>query len=837
MATFTFSNGTDLNIVDFGVVSSSVEVFGTQGVVTSVTVSMDIIHSFAADLDMLLVGPTPGRNLLFMSDAGNDMDLSGTYVFSDGSPILPNTSSGPTLAPGTYGPTAYEAGETDANFGLAIGALNVPPVNGTSSFASVFGSSTPVGAWSLNVRDDAGGDTGIIDTWQLTIGTSSDDASVSGTAGMDTVIVAFTGPNSGVMQRNGVSGEFAGVTGQFLIQTGFSDDTIYVTNGGPNLLIDAGNANDVLNLSLSTSAWTVTGSAGVSGASSMLLSGVEIIYGTNFGDTMQETDAVNGLSGGDGNDTIIMDSSLDVTDAFRGDLGIADTLDYSSLGIATLFDMTAGTLNGRLAETFENATGGSGDDDVVGTSGANMLNLGGGLDRASGLGGDDTFFQGNDGSSNEFTGGGDFDTISFAPSASGWVVSGAGASSGASSLVFLDPIERIIGSSEADEVNQYAGLFHILGENGDDIILTDGTAGSLERFEGGDGTDTLDFGAFSSGLVLDLQSGTFSLHETAIGFEWASGGSGGDTILGTGITNILRGRDGTDVLYGRGGDDEMYGDGHRDALYGGAGGDRLYGGDEVGAGDNLYGGADNDILFGAGGNDNLYGDGGSDELNGGDGNDFLYVDGLDTVVDGGAGSDFVHALASTTGIVLDMGVGSIEGVYGSNSASDTINATTAAAGVTIWGLGGADFLTGGGFGDYIYFDQLDLAAGAVNAGGGYDWLLNRGTTAVSFDMAAHGAEGYYGSVLADTVTAAGSAAGVSIYGNGGGDVITGSGFTDYIYFEAGFASINGGAGYDYAIYNPVSVVIGVTLNLTASAIEYAIGRSGDDTFTAAGATG
>ncbi|MBK8458542.1 MAG: hypothetical protein IPL47_16650 [Phyllobacteriaceae bacterium] len=185
-----------------------------------------------------------------------------------------------------------------------------------------------------------------------------------------------------------------------------------------------------------------------------------------------------------------------------------------------------------------------------------------------------------------------------------------------------------------------------------------------------------------------------------------------------------------------------------------------------------------------------------------------------------------------------MGAGSIEGVYGSNYAVDTITAATAAAGVTIWGLGGADFLTGGGFGDYIYFDQLDLAAGAVNAGGGYDWLLNRGTTAVTFDMAAHGAEGYYGSVLADTVTAAGSAAGVSIYGNGGGDVITGSTFTDYIYFESDTASIDGGGGYDYAIYNPVSgaPVVDVALDMTTSAIEYAIGRTGNDTFTAAGAT-
>ncbi|MBK8458525.1 MAG: hypothetical protein IPL47_16560 [Phyllobacteriaceae bacterium] len=345
-----------------------------------------------------------------------------------------------------------------------------------------------------------------------------------------------------------------------------------------------------------------------------------------------------------------------------------------------------------------------------------------------------------------------------------------------------------------------------------------------------------------------------------------------DSITGTnGVDNIFGDfrflgsasyTGGNDILDGRGGGDGIYGDSQTnagtliagdDTIDGGGGGDTIYGDVEGNTGtltcgdDTIHGGEGNDTIYGdvlsssgtvVGGDDTIHGDGGADQLHGGAGADYLYIDGLDTVVDGGADYDWAVGLASTTGITLNLGASLIEAVFGSNTAGDTLNAATSSAGVTIWGMGGADNLTGSAFGDTIYFDDADLATGSVNAGAGFDWLLNRGATAVTFDMAVRGAEGYYGSVLADTVTAAGSAAGVSIYGNGGGDVITGSGFGDYIYFEADTVSINGGAGYDYAIYNPVSAlnIVGVTLNLTTSAIEYAIGRSGADTFTAAGAT-
>ncbi|MBK8458531.1 MAG: tandem-95 repeat protein [Phyllobacteriaceae bacterium] len=383
--------------------------------------------------------------------------------------------------------------------------------------------------------------------------------------------------------------------------------------------------------------------------------------------------------------------------------------------------------------------------------------------------------------------------------------------------------ENVAGSGADDTFVGGTGSDMLSGMDGDDTL------------EGGAGGDTLDGGAHVNGdtvrytgsdagvtvnIGTNTASGGHATDDIIANFENVTGSAHNDVITGTNANNTLRG-----------------GSGGRDALHGLAGADILFGGNEVGAGDELHGGGDNDDLYGEGGNDNLFGEAGADRLYGGEGNDFLYADGLDTVLDGGSGSDFVHALASTTGLTLDMGAGSIEGVYGSNSAVDTLDATTAASGVTIWGLGGADFLTGSAYNDYVYFDQFDLATGSINGGAGFDWLLNRSATALTFDMNAHAAEGYYGNGFADTVTAASSTVGVTIYGNGGGDVITGSTFTDYIYFESDTASIDGGGGYDYAIYNPVSgaPVVDVALTWRRRTLTTPSAAAAT-TFTAAGAS-
>ena len=591
-----------------------------------------------------------------------------------------------------------------------------------------------------------------------------------------------------------------------------------ITGSAMRDVIDAGDGGD-----------TINGGGGndtiIAGASS-LGDGVDTVNGGAGNDDITGGYFVDILNGDAGNDTFFF-SEYDFFDSVDGGAD-SDTLNFSGSALSGItVNLDAGTYSNQsqidvLTFTSIERVIGSAQGDTITASGVVSVDA---------SFGDDTVIVTDAVSEGFYFGGVGNDTLDMSSdffegynydlSASSFDISGA-VFSGFENVIDNDGINQVIGSAAANVLRGNGGGDLLYGNGGDDTI-EGGTGGDV--LDGGSNDangDTLSYAASAAGVTVNLATnvvyGGDAQNDTVSYFENVGGSNQNDVITGTGLDNRL------------------YGNGGRDALYGGAGGDSLYGGDEVGAGDNLYGGGDNDALYGGGGNDNLYGDGGSDELSGEDGNDYLYIDGLDILVDGGAGYDWAIGLTSATGITLNLGTALIEGVQGSNSQTDTLDASTSLVAVNIWGLGGADFLTGSGFNDYVYFDQLDLATGSVNAGAGFDWLLNRGTTAVTFDMAARGAEGYYGSALADTVTAAGSAVGVSIYGNGGGDVITGSGFGDYIYFEADTVSINGGAGYDYAIYNPVSVVAGVTLNLTTSAIEYAIGRSGADTFTAAGAS-
>lgn len=223
--------------------------------------------------------------------------------------------------------------------------------------------------------------------------------------------------------------------------------------------------------------------------------------------------------------------------------------------------------------------------------------------------------------------------------------------------------------------------------------------------------------------------------------------------------------------------------------------------------DILTGTADDDTIDARGGHDTVYGLGGHDTLFGDDGNDLL---------DGGDGND-----------TLDGG-----------DDNDSL-----------YGRGGADTLIGGNGDDAVYADIFDLLdGGTISGGAGYDTVYMQYISGVSgndrrvvFDMGATGVERYVGTNTAETVDASSSTSGVVIYGNVGsedsdgnvGDVLIGSAFNDTIYFEFDVASIQGGAGIDTAVYNPIgNIVRGVTLDLGQSGIEIAVGRSGDDYFDA-----
>jgi len=131
--------------------------------VASVEVTLfNLSHTWADDLDILLVGPSGARTLL-LSDAGGSNALNGVNLtFSaNATAAAPDSTA---LVSGSYRPADYEPGD-----GFATPA----PAGPYTSDLSVFNGSNPNGTWSLYVQDDSAGDSGLLaGGWALSIVTA-----------------------------------------------------------------------------------------------------------------------------------------------------------------------------------------------------------------------------------------------------------------------------------------------------------------------------------------------------------------------------------------------------------------------------------------------------------------------------------------------------------------------------------------------------------------------------------------------------------------------------------------------------------------------------------------
>ena len=127
---------TPVNIFDNRTSTSQIVVSGLSGVVTDLNVRMQIYHTWTEDLTVTVVAPN-GRRVQLVSNLGNVEDFDGT-VFDDEAEFSIQDDVNPFT--GTYRPMS------------PLSALDGVPMNGT---------------WKLEVRDDAGGDTGIINDFRL----------------------------------------------------------------------------------------------------------------------------------------------------------------------------------------------------------------------------------------------------------------------------------------------------------------------------------------------------------------------------------------------------------------------------------------------------------------------------------------------------------------------------------------------------------------------------------------------------------------------------------------------------------------------------------------------
>ncbi len=244
--------------------------------------------------------------------------------------------------------------------------------------------------------------------------------------------------------------------------------------------------------------------------------------------------------------------------------------------------------------------GGTGDDNVYGGSGADILAGLEGADRLNGRVGNDELFGG----------------------------------AGADVLRGEVGNDVLFGGDDADDLAGQDGADIVVGGAGDDTVR--GNAGEDTLF-GGTGNDTLD-GRTNNDM---LYGGS--------GNDDAFGGVGDDTIYGGLGADLVDGGDGNDMLFGEDGDDLIRGDAGEDILYGGLGADLM------------RGGADNDSLTGGGGDDDMAGEAGDDIVLGGLGNDILQGnDGNDTL-DGGLGDDII--LGGAGADVISGGLG-LDYLYG-----------------------------------------------------------------------------------------------------------------------------------------------------------------------------
>ncbi len=212
---------------------------------------------------------------------------------------------------------------------------------------------------------------------------------------------------------------------------------------------------------------------------------------------------------------------------------------------------------------------------------------------------------------------------------------------------------------------------NLVGSSDNDVLI--GGAGN-DTLNGGAGTDTADYESSTSGVTVNLSTGTASDGlggtDTLISIEQVGGSDFNDVLIGNALDNFILGRLGNDSIEGGDGDDQLVGGHGTDTLVGGAGNDLLapgtgpganepkellFGGDGFDSADyrdlpygiaaDLYSGTFNNTydsienLLGSNFDDTLRGDYRDNVLYGYDGADvFEGREGAD-LIDGGAGTD------------------------------------------------------------------------------------------------------------------------------------------------------------------------------------------------------
>ncbi|RLB70480.1 MAG: hypothetical protein DRH04_03515, partial [Deltaproteobacteria bacterium] len=362
------------------------------------------------------------------------------------------------------------------------------------------------------------------------------------------------------------------------------------------------------------------------------------------------------------------------------------------------------------------------------------------------------------------------------------------------------------------------------GGAGDDRLVLADAAALSGRFDGGLGTDTLDYSLYTTARTVTLTG-----LGTQDGFAGTATGLGDFDNL-----NAVVGSTASDTLIGMNTDSDFHIDGAA-SYYQEIASGRIFDFDDF---ENLSGGSANDTFY------------------------FHGVATLNGQINGGAGSDTLDYSNYALAISANLGAGTADGTAGISSIENLIGSPFGstiygdnndniligtAANDTIYGLGGNDILFGLGGNDRLDggtgIDTIDYS-GNTTAGINANLATGVVTSSDSGTDTLLSIENVIGSSFADTII--GSNGNNVIDGRGGDDTLNGSAGNDRYLFgddwgndtltdtsgsdTLDFSTLTINAAFDFTT-SGTSVTSGLnTLNVTGTVIENVTSGTGDDSF-------
>lgn len=432
------------------------------------------------------------------------------------------------------------------------------------------------------------------------VGTQQDDTLTGNAA--DNVITALGGTDQVSGQGGGDLIDLGPGTGESADGGSGNDHYIFTDNWGTATISDP-SGDDTIDFSAVTLPLDFTiGSLNVSqGANSVTHTGndLEHVIGGQAGDVFSFDDG----------------SSLPPGGTIDGQGG-TDLLDYAAYTTGVAVDLSFGTAEGVPGgvASIENVTGGQAGDSIIGDDNPNVLLGGpgndilldgrGGADRIEGGSGDDTDIRGGAGDDLLLPGPGDDtvdgqqgdDTYRIGDNEGVDTISDSG---GAADVDTLD-LSQVTDDLDVDimatqiVVNFLGGSEQVTGTNAIERILTGSGDDSINFHAAatlpgaatsvilaGEGIDTLDYSAYSSGVQVNLSNSPFPspvvAAQSATGVAFVTGIN---NLIGSNLQDLLIGDDGDNNIRGLGGDDELHGEAGNDTLRGDSGALVAYGGDD-----------------------------------------------------------------------------------------------------------------------------------------------------------------------------------------------------------------------------------------------------------------